>query len=335
MKVSFRPFSLLGVSGGADSMFLLHAYRNVEGIHVAHVNYHIRSDSDLDEKLVSDFCNKYSIPFHSISVYPEKDTGIEEWARDIRYSFFNELITTYDLKNIITAHNANDQAETVLMRLHRGTGIAGLAGIHKKSNLLFRPMLEFKKDYIYEQCKLLDIPYREDSTNTDTKYLRNWFRHEYVDESMLEPLCKIASTVQDMLPKLISMAEIEFQSSVKVNGNTILIEKTIDKDDLLFLYLSKIMSGRYALNEKTFNNIFSSHTSLNKFSTHAFTCDKRKKDWIIITFKECLCYTPSYTKTYSRFPMITFLRTALQVTLGWVQVLRFQCKKLLVSEVKS
>lgn len=285
MKVELRPFSLLGVSGGADSMFLLHEYKNVEGIHVAHVNYHIRSDSDLDEQLVANYCKTHSIPFHSISVYPSKDTGIEEWARNVRYSFFNDLLDQFKLTSIITAHNANDQAETVLMRLHRGTGITGLAAIHKNINRLFRPMLNLTKDYIYSKCHELDIPYREDSTNTDTRYLRNWFRHEFVDDSMVDPLCNIATTVQELLPKLSIMAELECQSYFKISDNTIHIRKNIVVDELLFLYLSKIMSGKYSLNEKTFNNIFSTHSSANKFETNEFICDKRKKDWIIITFR--------------------------------------------------
>jgi len=286
MEIDFIENSLLAVSGGADSMYLLHQYRHVSGIHVAHVNYHIRTDSNVDQKLVHDYCMQFNIPFHIIEVYPTKDTGIEEWARDVRYSFFKSLCDTYNINTVITAHNANDQAETVLMRLLRGTGFGGLAGVHKRLGNLVRPMLHLTKEYIYSECKRLEIPYHEDSTNTDTKYLRNWFRHEYVEDSMVDTLCNIASHVQELLPKLIDMASIEYANSIIIDQNQIKIDKNLGQDDLLFLYLSKIMSKHCTLSEKMYNNIFSTDKSLNKFTTSYFVCDKRKKQWNIITFKE-------------------------------------------------
>lgn len=285
MNIDLIENSLLAVSGGADSMYLLHQYRNVSGIRVAHVNYHIREDSNVDQKLVQDYCAKYGIPFHVMEVRPTKDTGIEEWARDVRYSFFKDLCDTFAINTIITAHNANDQAETVLMRLLRGTGFAGLAGVHKQMGKLVRPMLHLTKEFIYAECKRLDIPYHEDSTNVDTKYLRNWFRHEYVDESMVDPLCNIASMVQELLPKLIDLASYEYADTVIVDGNQIKIDKNLGQDDLLFLYLAHVMRKNCSLTEKLYNNIFSTDSSLNKFTTIDLVCDKRKKKWNIITFK--------------------------------------------------
>lgn len=286
MAIELIENSLLAVSGGADSMYLLHEYRNVSGIRVAHVNYHIRHDSDHDQALVQEYCNKYNIPFHVLEVQPTKDTGIEEWARDVRYAFFKDLCDTYNIETIITAHNANDQAETVLMRLFRGTGFAGLAGVHKHLNKLVRPMLHLTKEFIYSECNRLAIPYHEDSTNIDTKYLRNWFRHEYVEDYMIDPLCNIASMVQDLLPKLIEMASYEYADSIVIDGNQIFIDKSLGQDDLLFLYLSNVMRGKVALTELMYNNIFSNDSSLRKFTTKHFVCDKRKKKWNIITFKD-------------------------------------------------
>ena len=285
MAIELIENSLLAVSGGADSMYLLHEYRKVSGIRVAHVNYHIRTDSDQDQKLVQEYCNKYNIPFHVLEVHPTKDTGIEEWARDVRYAFFKDLCDTYSIDTIITAHNANDQAETVLMRLLRGTGFAGLAGVHKRLNKLVRPMLHLTKEHIYSECKRLEIPYHEDSTNVDTKYLRNWFRHDYVEDSMIEPLCNIASMVQDLLPKLIEMASYEYADSIVIDGNQIFIDKSLGQDDLLFLYLAHVMRKNCSLTEKLYNNIFSTDSSLNKFTTIDLVCDKGKKKWNIITFK--------------------------------------------------
>ena len=146
-------------------------------------------------------------------------------------------------------------------------------------------MLHLSKEFIYAECKRLDIPYNEDSTNVDTKYLRNWFRHEYVEESMVDPLCNIASMVQELLPKLIDLASYEYAETVIVDGNQIKIDKNLGQDDLLFLYLAHVMRKNCSLTEKLYNNIFSTDSSLNKFTTIDLVCDKRKKTWNIITFK--------------------------------------------------
>ena len=284
MELKTRPNSLLCISGGADSMYLLHFYKNEKNIHVAHVNYNIREDSGEDETLVESYCKQHSIPFHCLRTKPIKETGVEEWARDVRYAFFNELKEKYNLKYTVTAHNSNDQAETVLMRLYRGTGFGGLAGIYKDSCGLYRPMLAISKKEIYDVCHKLDIPYREDSTNTDTKYLRNWFRKNYVTDELLSPLCKIAESTQDLKPRLLKLAEFMFADTIKTEENKIIIAKQVDNDALCFLYLTKLFGERYKMTEHMFEMIFSTDSSLNKFTTANFVCDKRKKKTITITF---------------------------------------------------
>lgn len=178
---------LLAVSGGVDSMVLADLFQ-VSGFdfHIAHINYHLRNeDSNLDQKVVSDFCEKHKIPFHLYEVSKndnQPENSIQNWARELRYRFFREIQEKENLDYIVTAHHLNDQLETFIINLSKASGIRGLSGIPQNENAILRPLLGFSKDEIYDFAKENQIDFREDQSNQKTDYLRNKIRHNIVPE---------------------------------------------------------------------------------------------------------------------------------------------------------
>ena len=178
---------LLAVSGGVDSMVLADLFQ-VSGFdfHIAHINYHLRNeDSNLDQKLVSDFCEKHKIPLHLYEVSKndnQPENSIQNWARELRYRFFREIQEKENLDYLVTAHHLNDQLETFIINLSKASGIRGLSGIPQNENGIIRPLLGFSKDEIYDFAKENHIEFREDQSNQKTDYLRNKIRHHIVPE---------------------------------------------------------------------------------------------------------------------------------------------------------
>lgn len=175
---------LLAVSGGADSMVLLELFKD-SGLQfqVAHVNYKLRgADSELDQKLVEEYCNSHGIKLHIYEVSEEdKPAGsIQIWARELRYAFFFKILKEQNLDCIATAHHLNDALETFLINLSRGTGIRGLAGIPENENRIIRPLLNFTKKDIYAFAERYGVAFREDLSNQKNDYLRNQFRNEII-----------------------------------------------------------------------------------------------------------------------------------------------------------
>lgn len=170
---------IAAVSGGADSvamLFALYLLRDELGItlEAAHFNHHLRgAESDRDEAFVTDFCGRHCIPLHMGSgriVSGKK--GLEAAARDARYAFLRSLPG-----KVATAHTADDNAETVLMRLIRGTGLKGLGAIAPVSGNVIRPMLTVTRDDVEAFLEEYALPHVEDSSNAEDDFLRNRIRH--------------------------------------------------------------------------------------------------------------------------------------------------------------
>lgn len=175
---------LVAVSGGKDSMALAHLLlQSGHSISLAHCNFQLRADaSDLDEELVTNWAKSYGITCHTIRFETEKEMafhkmGVQETARLLRYNWFKELKQQHHYCAIATAHHANDNAETLLINLCKGTGIAGLHGIPPKNENIIRPLLFANRLAIEEYILAHQIPFREDESNSGTKYLRNKVRH--------------------------------------------------------------------------------------------------------------------------------------------------------------
>jgi len=175
---------LLAVSGGIDSMVMAHLFiRAGIKVGIAHCNFTLRgNESDLDEELVKGFAANNGIPFYSArfdtKVYAsEQGISIQMAARDLRYSWFRKVIKENRFDSVAIAHNLNDNIETFLINLTRGTSLAGLSGIRKKTDIVIRPILFATRKSIVDYCSEYNIVYREDKSNAEIKYTRNKIRH--------------------------------------------------------------------------------------------------------------------------------------------------------------
>ncbi len=178
---------LVAVSGGRDSIVLLMLLNNLKyKIEVAHCNYQLRGEeSDLDEAFVKEISEKLEIPFHSkrfdtTQLAKQEGVSIQMKARDLRYEWFAELSESRGLNKIATAHHLDDQLETILINLTRGTGLKGLRGMKAMRDNIIRPMLCVSRDEINEFIYSNHIPFREDSSNASGKYFRNKIRHQVI-----------------------------------------------------------------------------------------------------------------------------------------------------------
>jgi tRNA(Ile)-lysidine synthase len=178
---------LLAVSGGADSMLMLHLFVQTGfPIAVAHCNFKLRgSESDGDEQFVADYCDLHNLTFHSktfeTSEYASiEGISIEMAARELRYRWFEQLLQRHGYDFLATAHHQDDVIETFLINLSRGSGIRGLSGIQPKSGKIIRPMLFTNRAEIMDYCTRMKIGFRTDSSNEDTVYRRNLIRHKIV-----------------------------------------------------------------------------------------------------------------------------------------------------------
>lgn len=178
---------LLAVSGGIDSMVLVHLMRilNFEII-LAHCNFNLReNESEEDEIFIKRYSEEHGIRLFTVSFdtkqfAADSKQSIQLAARELRYSWFYQLLEENKLDYLLTAHHLNDSLETFLINLTRGTGIEGLAGIPVLNHKTVRPLLPFSRDQIDAYARENQIKWREDSSNMSDKYLRNNLRHNVV-----------------------------------------------------------------------------------------------------------------------------------------------------------
>ena len=223
---------ILMVSGGADSMALLHmaateplglgdgaglAHVVQERLHVLHVNHLLRgADADADQHFVQATCDSLGIPCTALRVdvaklAQERDGNVEEIGRRVRYDAARELAQklcaeqgiSRQKAKILTAHTADDRAETFMMNVMRGSGMSGLASIPRHRGLIYRPLLDYTHDQLKDWLKARGLDWHEDATNTDTHYLRAYMRHNVLpllkarNPMLVQTVCKIADLMTD------------------------------------------------------------------------------------------------------------------------------------------
>ena len=240
---------VVGVSGGPDSISLINILNEIKvenilnynfDLIVAHINHKIRKEADLDQKFVENYCKQKNIKCYVKSENVNKKAenekiGTEEAGRKLRYNFFNEILEKEKANKIATAHTANDNAETILMNIIRGSGTTGLKGITPiRDNLYIRPLIEANRDEIEEYCKKNNLDPRIDKTNFENIYTRNKIRN------ILIPCIKkeFNPNIIEVLNRLskISREENEyFQKITKKTYKEILIQEENKKQIILDL----------------------------------------------------------------------------------------------------
>ncbi|MBV9609305.1 MAG: tRNA lysidine(34) synthetase TilS, partial [Acidobacteria bacterium] len=221
----------VAVSGGADSIALLRILLELRGelgivLSVVHFNHKIRTEAEADERFVSALAKEHGLEFHRAegdapSYAREHKVSLETAARRLRYEHFRALVGPA-LDKIATAHTVNDQAETVLMRVLRGTGTKGLAAIYPMQRFsrdgespvrgVVRPMLSIERDEIEAWLREIGQPWRDDATNLDLRHLRNRVRHQLLPVLKREFNPKISQVLSDLAE--VARAEEEYFAGV-------------------------------------------------------------------------------------------------------------------------
>ncbi len=205
---------LLAVSGGIDSMVMAWLFRESGIEHViAHCNFSLRrEESDRDEEFVASWAASNNIPFRStrfdtLSYAATRKISVQMAARELRYDWFSSLVRNEGYDSVAVAHNLNDNVETFLINLIRGTGLSGLTGMKQHAGGVIRPLLFATRNEIAALAAEKNIEYREDSSNIELKYTRNRIRHKVIPEmEIVNP--GILAAINETMDHLSSSSEI-------------------------------------------------------------------------------------------------------------------------------
>ena len=258
---------LLAVSGGVDSMVLLEIFFELQkkfktlSFSVVHIHHHLRKESDEEEEMVRNFCGERNI---SIEVYHweqgfEQTVGIEEKARKFRYQKLEEAMKKNKASYVVVAHHADDQVETVLMKLTRGSTIEGIAGMKPirpfNEGYLIRPFLTVDKEKLYEYASIHQIPYREDESNSSLEYTRNRFRKEVIpllkqeNSKLNQKIQEFTQTLQEQQELILELVHqwmeqqlIELQNGWSWNKESY-IKQPVALQKVILVELSKKLGG--------------------------------------------------------------------------------------------
>ena len=217
---------VIGVSAGPDSMALLYILIELSKrigfkIVVAHINHHIRKESDEEENFLHNYCGKNGITFESMTIEKYGDDNFHNEARSIRYRFYEELVHKYHAQYLMTGHHGDDLTETILMRIVRGSTVHGYGGFSKMSRvkdyIIVRPLIFVTKEELEKFDIEHKIPYRVDNSNTNDKYTRNRYR-KYVlpflkkeDKNVHLKFLKFSETLKEYDDFITKLANIELE----------------------------------------------------------------------------------------------------------------------------
>ncbi|MGB8321281.1 MAG: tRNA lysidine(34) synthetase TilS, partial [Ignavibacteriaceae bacterium] len=304
---------LIALSGGPDSVFLLHflnKYRRRFKIELGalHVNHRLRgNNADEDEKFCKQICRELGTEYFSVkknvkSFASRRKISLEEAGRKIRYSVLESTAKQNKYNKIATAHNSNDNAETVLLNLIKGTGIKGISGIEVKRKNIIRPVISLKKDEILNYLDQKKLNYRIDETNFSSDYERNFIRNEIIPliKSRLNPSLESSVFNSSEVFKRISSRidkEIEsfFNSAIfdkKQNLLTFFPGKLNNLDeDLLGDFIKELVKRNFLvqLSFKDINNIillFNSKTGKRVNLSDSLSAVKERNQILILANPE-------------------------------------------------
>ena len=225
---------LLATSGGKDSMIMVHLFQQLDyKIGIAHCNFQLRGiESFEDQNFVQEYAAVNGIPvfitqFDTKAFAEDYKVSTQVAARELRYNWFYELLEIEKFDYILTAHHADDNLETFLINLSRGTGLEGLTGIPEQNDRVIRPLLAFSQEEMEEYAKLNNIQWREDSSNASDKYLRNKIRHHLVpmlkelNPNFLSSFHKTQTFLQESQVMVEDASIMIYQQVVKQDEDTI------------------------------------------------------------------------------------------------------------------
>ncbi len=263
INLSESQYLVIGVSGGADSMALLHILmkyceNSLCQIVCVHIHHNLRKESDFEQDFVKKYCEKNHLLFETTRlVYEDKFT--ESIGREKRYQFFEKILEKYQSQYLFTAHHGDDLMETMMMRLVRGSSLKGICGIVKTSKrekyTILRPLLYLTKEEIYQYVLKNAIPYVEDNSNQDSHYTRNRYRKAILpflkeenenvhlkflecSEELQETLEYIENIVQKRYEKIVVNERLRWNLFVQ---EEVLVQKEILKKFLFQIYQEDII----------------------------------------------------------------------------------------------
>jgi tRNA(Ile)-lysidine synthase len=264
---------VVGVSGGPDSMAILHLLlklRDIKKLNIicAHVNHNIRKESEEEASHLEQYCKEYNITFEMMMIEEYNGANFESEAREKRYAFFEKLITKYNAAYLMTAHHGDDLIETILMRIVRGSTFKGYAGfskvIDKCSYKIERPLISVTKDDILKYYALHNIKYDVDSSNTTDEHTRNRYR-KYVlpflkkeDSNVHEKFLKFSQTILEY-NEYINKEMLKVIDDIYVNGNLNIVAFLKTDKVIQDRIINHIMETIYHDDLNLINNM---HTSL-------------------------------------------------------------------------
>ena len=233
---------IVATSGGMDSMVLVHLFQKFNlNFALAHCNFQLRgAESDGDENFVKDYAKHNNITFFvtkfdTKNYSEENKLSTQVAARNLRYNWFNELLVSEKFDFVATAHHLDDQVETFLINFSRGTGLDGLTGIPSQNGNIIRPMLPFSRKEIENYVSENKLQWREDSSNTSDKYLRNKIRHHVIPvfkeinesflqsfQNTLDHLNQEQSLVNDAVQMVYDIVVSEDNEQLKINISALL-----------------------------------------------------------------------------------------------------------------
>lgn len=262
---------IVGVSGGADSMALLHLLlqsTSNQNIIVAHVHHNVRKESDQEQLYLKKLCEEKGLIFESTKLTEYKEHNFENEARKKRYQFYEKILQKYHSNHLFLAHHGDDLVETVLMKIIRGSNLTGYAGIKEissqKNYFIIRPLLSFTKEEILTYNQKNHITYFNDITNEDIKYTRNRYRKKILpflkeeDSFVHQKFLHFSKTLQEYDNYINKLAKEKIE---KYHKNYIDIAKFQKEDELvqkniIYLHLVNLYNNQEnIIKEKHIQNI--------------------------------------------------------------------------------
>lgn len=299
---------LVAFSGGFDSMCLLESLRKItpNKIVAVHLNHGWRGEeSDLEEENCKNFCSKIGVEFYSERL-PDTVAKTETAAREARYDFLKKCAKKYNSDVVFTAHNKNDNAETLIYRICKGTGISGLQGIAPHRDIYYRPLLDVSREEIENYCKTQNLTPNSDSSNFNTKYKRNFIRAK-----VLPILSEVNPNIVDTINSLSTVAKEE--TAIVEEYLHSILDKILDGNKIKtqeFLKLSEPIQKRIVYNIFIENNLDYTREKVlqiydfikeNSYSKSGKTCSLTTNLWIYVSEK----FIEVIDKSTVNFPSIS------------------------------